>query len=152
MTFSASPTVKAAVRLTQERYPGVTLVGLVSPTRLAIYTEARSFAMSILRAKGWSLKQIARGFNRKDHTTALNSVRRAEKLFPLIDFVFLAERLSSEHVQPAPLLPASAGNAGQADLPSKEGQHGCGFRLHGRLHKNVKVSNPGNIQQRRAFG
>jgi chromosomal replication initiation ATPase DnaA len=93
MIVSASPTVRAAIYSTMLRYPTITIAGVLGPTRLAVYTEARSYTMAILRARGWTLKQIATGLKRADHTTALNSIRRAEKLFPEVDFVCLANNL-----------------------------------------------------------
>lgn len=93
MIVSASPTVRAAIYSTMLRYPTITIAGVLGPTRLAVYTEARSYTMAILRARGWTLKQIATGLKRTDHTTALNSIRRAEKLFPDVNFDELAADL-----------------------------------------------------------
>lgn len=98
MIVSASPTVRAAINLTMLRYPTITVAGVLSPTRLAVYTEARSYTTAILRARGWTLKQIAFGLKRTDHTTALNSIRRAEKLFPEVDFACLASNLQVETI------------------------------------------------------
>jgi len=96
MSFSASPTVRAAIALTMTRFPTVTVAGIVGPSRLAVYTEARSYTTAILRARGWTLKRVANGLNRSDHTTALTSIRRAVRLFPDVDFELLATNMTVE--------------------------------------------------------
>lgn len=122
MIASTSPTVRAAVRLTIERFPGVTIEGLCSATRIGVYTEARAYAMKILRVNGWSLARIARGFCRKDHTTALNSVRRAEKLFADVDFEELARRLNVVALKsaPSPTHPPAEKRENKAILPAEQ--------------------------------
>jgi chromosomal replication initiation ATPase DnaA len=55
--------------------PGNTLL---SPTRTAHVARARHVAMAICRAKGMSLSEIGRAFNR-DHTSVLNGLRRVQQ-------------------------------------------------------------------------
>jgi chromosomal replication initiator protein len=51
---------------------------VLSPTRTAHVARARHVAMAICRAKGMSLSEIGRAFNR-DHTSVLNGLRRVQQ-------------------------------------------------------------------------
>jgi chromosomal replication initiator protein len=59
---------------------GVPVEKLLSPTRAAKVTQARQLAMYLTRElTDLSLPTIAAAFNRRDHTTVLNAIRRVEE-------------------------------------------------------------------------
>lgn len=89
----SSPTVRAALKLTLERFPEVSASDLLGPSRLRKHSRPRSFAMAILKAKGWSFQQVASAFNREDHTTAIYGVKTVAAVhFADVDFDELASQ------------------------------------------------------------
>lgn len=68
----ALPTIRAIARV-----HGVSLDQVMSRSRVSSVRAARCHAMAVVRwSTDWSLPQIARLFNRMDHTTVLSAVRR----------------------------------------------------------------------------
>jgi chromosomal replication initiator protein len=58
---------------------GLTVEALISPKRTATLAGARQLAMYLTRElTDLSLPEIARAFNRRDHTTVLHAIRRVE--------------------------------------------------------------------------
>jgi chromosomal replication initiator protein len=81
-TVAPQPTPEADLRQIQEAVAdrvGVSLDAMLSPTRAADATRARQLAMYLARElTDLSLPAIAAAFNRRDHTTVLNAIRRVE--------------------------------------------------------------------------
>ena len=72
---SNSKAVKAAVC----EYFEVTVKELEGPSRVRNVTTPRMLAMCILRDLGLTFPQIGRSFGGRDHTTAINAVRKRDK-------------------------------------------------------------------------
>ncbi len=90
MSDPSSVTVTAALIMSQtSAYFGVTPEDLKSPTRTRTLTQPRHIAMYLCREMtDLSLPKIAESFNRRDHTTVLNALRKIEKLMAEKQTVF----------------------------------------------------------------
>lgn len=82
MSDPSSFTVTAALIMNQvATYFGITTEDLKSPTRTRLLTQPRHIAMYMCREMtDLSLPKIAEAFNRRDHTTVLNALRKVESL------------------------------------------------------------------------
>ncbi|MCM3906939.1 chromosomal replication initiator protein DnaA [Trueperella bernardiae] len=82
MSDPSSFTVTAALIMNQvASYFGITVEDLKSPTRTRSLTQPRHIAMYMCREMtDLSLPKIAESFNRRDHTTVLNALRKVESL------------------------------------------------------------------------
>lgn len=82
MSDPSSVAVTAALIMHQTAsYFGVTTDDLKSPTRTRTLTQPRHIAMYLCREMtDLSLPKIAESFNRRDHTTVINALRKIEKL------------------------------------------------------------------------
>lgn len=70
-----TPAMREIIEATAAKY-NTTLVALQSPSRLRLHAYPRHEAMFELFAQGrWSMPQIARSLNRKDHTSVLHAIR-----------------------------------------------------------------------------
>ncbi|VEI13347.1 chromosomal replication initiator protein DnaA [Trueperella bialowiezensis] len=83
-------TVTASMVMSQTAsYFGVSVDDLKSPTRTRTLTQPRHIAMYLCREMtDLSLPKIAEAFNRRDHTTVLNALRKIEKLMAEKQTVF----------------------------------------------------------------
>ncbi|MET7073954.1 chromosomal replication initiator protein DnaA [Trueperella pyogenes] len=82
MSDPSSVTVTAGLIMNQvSTYFGITAGDLKSPTRTRSLTQPRHIAMYMCREMtDLSLPKIAEAFNRRDHTTVLNALRKIESL------------------------------------------------------------------------
>ncbi|WP_461005144.1 helix-turn-helix domain-containing protein, partial [Trueperella pyogenes] len=82
MSDPSSVTVTAGLIMNQvSAYFGITAGDLKSPTRTRSLTQPRHIAMYMCREMtDLSLPKIAEAFNRRDHTTVLNALRKIESL------------------------------------------------------------------------